>query len=199
MLEELGVAYELLPINLSKGEQHRPEFLKISPNGKIPAIVDLDGPDGKTVTLAESAAVLIYLGEKYGRFIPADAVQRLATLQWIMFQMAHVGPMVGQLHHFQVSAPAGNGYAIERYKKESERLMDVLEIRLAESLYLANADYTIADICTWPWVRSWIFTTKQELGPRRALRRWFEAIDARPAVKKAVSIYDQLRASNAKR
>ena len=195
MLEELGLDYELIPINLAKREQYDPAFLKINPNGKIPAIVDNDGPGGRPLTLAESGAILIYLAEKTGRFIPKDAHERLATLQWIMFQMAHIGPMIGQLHHFMASAPPGNDYGIERYRREGERLMDVLDGRLKQSAHIANADYTIADICTWPWIRSWVHTTKQTLGARPGLTRWYAEIEKRAAVRKAIDIYDQLRAS----
>lgn len=199
MLEELDLQYRLVPINLGRGEQRNPEFVKISPNGKIPAIVDPRGPDGRTVTLAESGAILIYLAEKHGRFMPEDPVDRLATLQWIMFQMGHIGPMVGQLHHFQASAPAGNEYAIERYRNEGERLLDVMEARLRTTPFLACGDYSIADICTWPWIRSWVHTTKQDIGERPALTRWYEDIEGRPAVKKAVRIYNDLRESGGRR
>jgi GST-like protein len=193
MLEELAYSYELIPINLGKGEQRDPAFLKINPNGKIPAIIDTDGPDGRPLTLAESGAILIYLGEKSKRFIPDDPHERLAALQWIMFQMGHVGPMIGQLHFFMARAPAGNEYSIERYRREGERLMDVLDSRLNEAAYLACAQYTIADICTWPWIRSWIHTTRQPLGARPALTRWYEDIEQRPAVREAVDIYNRLR------
>jgi GST-like protein len=198
MLEELGLQYRLVPVNLARGEQRNPEFVKISPNAKIPAIVDPRGPDGRIVTLSESGAILIYLAEKHGQFMPTDPLERLAALQWIMFQMGHVGPMIGQLHHFQ-SAPAGNDYAIERYRKEGERLLDVMEVRLRASAFLASGEYSIADICTWPWIRSWVHTTKQELGARPALTRWYAAIEERPAVKKAVRIYNELRESGARR
>jgi GST-like protein len=197
MLEELAVQYELIPVNLGKGEQRAPEFLKINPNGKIPAIIDTDGPGGRPLALAESGAILIYLADKEKRLIPTDPRERLATLQWIMFQMAHVGPMIGQLHHFMSSAPAGNDYGIARYRNEGERLMDVLEHRLGQSDYIAGADYTIADICTWPWIRSWIHTTKQQLGARPSLTRWYDEIERRPAVRKAVDIYYRLRQSSA--
>ena len=195
MLGELGLEYELIPVNLGKGEQHRAEFRAINPNEKIPAIVDSDGPGGRTVTLAESAAILIYLAEKTGRLMPDDALERLAALQWIMFQMAHVGPMIGQLHHFMSSAPPGNDYAIERYRKEGERLLDVLDARLNQSAFLANEEYGIADICTWPWIRSWVHTTRQSLGSRAALTRWYNEIESRPAVRRAIDIYNTLRAS----
>jgi GSH-dependent disulfide-bond oxidoreductase len=193
MLEELAVPYRLIPVDIGHGEQHDPAFRAISPNGKIPAIVDQDGPGGRTVSLAESGAILIYLAEKYGRFLPADPLDRLSALQWIMFQMGHIGPMIGQLHHFQSTAPAGNEYSIERYRKEGQRLLTVLDERLARSPYLAGGDYSIADMCTWPWLRSWIHTTRQELGKRPALQRWFDQIGERPAVKAAVRIQAELR------
>ncbi|MGE3991279.1 glutathione S-transferase family protein [Pseudorhodoplanes sp.] len=195
ILEELDLRYRLVPVNLARGEQRNPEFVRISPNGKIPAIVDPHGPGGRIVTLAESGAILIYLAEKHGRFLPGDPLERLAALQWIMFQMGHVGPVIGQLHHFQATAPSGNEYAIERYRKEGERLLDVVEARLRSSEFLASSEYSIADICTWPWIRSWVHTTKQAIGARPALARWHEAIGERPAVQKAVRIYDELRRS----
>jgi GSH-dependent disulfide-bond oxidoreductase len=197
MLEEVGAAYELMPVNLTRGEQRDPAFLRLNPNGKIPAIVDTDGPGGEPFALAESGAILVYLADKFGRFVPPHPRERFVVLQWIMFQMGHVGPMVGQLHHFMASAPAGNDYAVERYRREGERLMGVLDGRLAESAYLAGSDYSIADICTWPWIRSWVHTTKQPLGRRPALTRWYEAIAARPAIGKAIAIYNRLRASAA--
>lgn len=198
MLEETGVPYALIPVNLGKSEQHDPAFLKINPNGKIPAIVDTDGPDGQPFTLAESGAILVYLADKTGQFISSHARERAVTLQWIMFQMSHVGPMIGQLHHFMTSAPSGNEYGIERYRIEGERLMDVLDGRLKDSKHLAGADYSIADISTWPWVRSWVHTTKQKLGPRPSLTRWYDAIEQRPAARKAVDIYNSLRSSATK-
>jgi GST-like protein len=192
MLEELGLQYRLVPVNLGRGEQRNPEFVKVSPNAKIPAIVDPRGPDGRTVTLAESGAILIYLAETHGQFMSADPVERLAILQWIMFQMAHVGPTIGQLHYFQAAAPAGND-AIERCRKEGDRLLGVLEARLRASPYLGSDAYSVADICTWPWIRSWVQTTKQDIGARPALTRWYEAIGQRPAVKAAVRITEELR------
>jgi GST-like protein len=198
MLGELGLDYELIPVNLGKGEQRSPHFLKINPNGKIPAIVDPEGIGGKSVILAESAAILIYLAEKHRRFMPRDPHEQLAALQWIMFQMSHVGPMIGQLHHFQ-NAPAGNDYGIERYRKEGERLMDVLDGHLQQTPFLANAEYSVADISTWPWIRSWVHTTRQPLGERPGLRRWFETIEKRPAVQRAVEIYNELRNAAAKK
>jgi len=198
MLEELGLQYELVPVNLTKRAQHEPAFVKISPNRKIPAIVDSDGPDGLPLALAESGAILIYLGNKTNRLIPQTNSRAYpAVLQWIMFQMAHVGPTIGQLHHFMSGAPAGNDYAMRRFRDEGNRLLDILDVRLRESSHLASAEYTIADICTWPWIRSWVHTTKQQIGERPSLQRWFSEIEQRPAVRKAVDTYNHLRASAA--
>jgi GSH-dependent disulfide-bond oxidoreductase len=195
MLEELALPYQLIPINLGKREQHAAEFLRVNPNAKIPAIVDSNGPGGEPITLFESGAILIYLGEKTGRLLPADARGRYIVLQWVMFQMANTGPMFGQVHHFKASAPKGNEYSLERYQKEGERLLSVLDGRLAQAEYLAGAEYTIADICNWPWVRSWVHTLNNDLGERPHLKRWYETIEQRPAVRKAVDIYNRLRSS----
>jgi GST-like protein len=195
MLEELGQPYELIPINLGKREQHTPAFRRINPNAKIPAIVDTDGPDGAATTLFESGAILIYLAEKSGRLIPTSPAERYVSLQWIMFQMANTGPMFGQLHHFKASAPKGNDYSLERYQREGERLLDVLDGGLSESRYLAGGEYTIADICNWPWIRSWIHTLSNDLAGWPHLARWYDVIESRPAVRKAVDIYLTLRAT----
>lgn len=197
MLEELKLPYELSPVNLGKREQHSADYLRINPNAKIPAIVDSDGPDGNPLTLFESGAILIYLAEKSGRLLPEDARGRAIAIQWIMFQMANIGPMIGQLHHFTASAPERVDYAISRYRTECERLLGVMDARLAEADYLAGGEYTIADICTWPWIRSWIHTLKNTLGDWPHVNRWYEAIEQRPAVRQAVQIYDRLRASAA--
>jgi GSH-dependent disulfide-bond oxidoreductase len=197
MLEEILLPYELVPVNLGKREQYTPEFLRINANAKIPAIIDPEGPDGRPITLFESGAILIYLAEKTGRFLPAEPRDRHMVNQWIMFQMANTGPMFGQLHHFKASAPDGNDYARERYQKEGERLLGVLDGHLAQSEYLVGNEYSIADICNWPWIRSWIYTLKNDLGGRSHLRRWYDAIEVRPAVRKGVEIYNRLRASTA--
>ena len=199
MLEEVGLRYELIPVNLGKREQYAPEFLRINPNAKIPAIIDPEGPSQRPITLFESGAILIYLAEKTGCFFPRDPRGRHTVSQWIMFQMANTGPMFGQLHHFKASAPNGNDYACERYQNEGERLLGVLDGRLAQSEYLAGTDYTIADICNWPWIRSWIHTLKNEIGGLPHLRRWYDLIENRPAVRKAVEIYNRLRGSTANR
>jgi GST-like protein len=195
MLEELALPYQLIPVNLGKREQHAAEFLRVNPNAKIPAIIDSNGPGGEPITLFESGAILIYLGEKTGRLLLADARSRYIVLQWVMFQMANTGPMFGQVHHFKASAPKGNEYSLERYQKEGERLLSVLDGRLAQAEYLAGAEYTIADICNWPWIRSWVHTLNNDLGDRAHLRRWYEAIEQRPAVRKAVDVYNRLRGS----
>lgn len=197
MLEELGEPYELVPVHLGRGEQRAPEFRAINPNGKIPAIVDPDGPGGQPLTLFESGAILVYLAEKTGRFLPQDPADRYRTLQWIMFQMAGIGPSFGQLHHFTASAPEPNPYALDRFRTESERLLGVLQAHLAGRTCLVGDSYSIADICTWPWLRPWIHTLKNSLDPWPDAKRWYESIEARPAVERAVVIYDRLRATPA--
>src|SRR5665213_2233841 len=155
MLEECGLAYRAIPIDIGAGAQFSPEFLAISPNNKIPAIVDPDGPDGKPISLFESGAILLYLAAKTGRFLPADVRGRYATLEWLMFQMGGVGPMLGQAHHFRLYAPEQIPYAVDRYSNEAKRLYGVLDARLAKSAFVAGAEYTIADIAIFPWLRSW--------------------------------------------
>jgi GSH-dependent disulfide-bond oxidoreductase len=195
MLEELALPYQLIPVNLGKREQRTAEFLRVNPNGKIPAIIDDEGPGGEPITLFESGAILVYLAEKTGSFLPADARTRYIVLQWIMFQMANTGPIFGQVHHFKASAPKGNEYSLDRYQTEGERLLCVLDGRLAQSDYLAGPEYSIADICNWPWIRSWIHTLKNDLGERPYLKHWYEAIERRPAVGRAIEIYNRLRSS----
>ena len=181
MLEETGLDYNIHPVDIGAGAQFEPEFLKISPNNKIPAIVDQDGPDGHPLALAESGAILIYLAEKTGRLMPSGPRERYACLQWLMFQMGHIGPMLGQAHHFRGYAPKRISYGIERYTREANRLYGVLDGHLANSDYLAGADYSIADIATFPWLRS---HRKQgvKLDEYPHIQRWFEEISKRPAV-----------------
>lgn len=193
MLEECALPHVVEPVNIGKGAQDTPAFRAINPNGKIPAIVDNEGPDGKPITLFESGAILVYLAEKTGRFLPADKAGRYATLQWIMFQMGGIGPMIGQFHHFNASAPEKIAYAIDRYRNESARLLRVMDGRLASAAYLAGADYSIADMCTWPWVRSWQHTVNQTLDATPNVARWYETIDSRPAVVKAEAVTLALR------
>src|SRR6187549_757624 len=155
MLEECGLAYRAIPVDIGKGDQFRPEFLAISPNNKIPAIVDHDGPDGRPISLFESGAILLYLASKTGRFLPADIRGRYQTLEWLMFQMGSVGPMLGQAHHFRAYAPEKLEYAVNRYSNEAKRLYNVIDKRLAQSAWLGGKAYSIADIATYPWLRSW--------------------------------------------
>ena len=186
-LEELGLEYKVIPVNIGAGEQFKPEFLAITPNHRIPAIVDHDGIGGRAVTLFESGAILIYLAEKAGRLIPADPLARLSCLQWLMFQMGGVGPMFGQYNHFAAYAPEPLPYAIERYTNEVRRLHRVLEKRLGESEYLAGDEYSIADIATFPWVRN-PARRGIELDEYPAVKRWHDAIAARPGVQRGVEV-----------
>jgi GST-like protein len=188
MLEECGLAYEAHPVDILRGEQHAPAFLSISPNGRIPAIVDLDGPAGRPMALSESGAILLYLAEKTGRFLAPDGPQRYAAMQWLMFQMSGIGPMFGQLYHFRSDAVDRVDYAIERYTKEARRLYGVLDRRLAESEYLAGDEYGIADMATWPWAHG---IDRQGHDPAHYpnVVRWFEAIRSRPAAGRAVKLF----------
>ncbi|MEO9191333.1 MAG: glutathione binding-like protein [Acetobacteraceae bacterium] len=187
-LEELGLPYEVVAINIGQGEQFKPDFLAITPNHRIPAIVDSDGPGGKKLTLFESGAILIYLSEKTGgKLIPADPAGRYACLQWIMFQMGGVGPMFGQYNHFAAYAAEKIPYAIERYANEVKRLHRVLDKRLGEAAYLAGDAYSMADICTFPWIRN-PDRRGIDLADYPNVRRWHDAIAARPAVKRAVQV-----------
>jgi GSH-dependent disulfide-bond oxidoreductase len=189
-LEELGLPYQVIPVNIGAGEQFGPDFLAITPNHRIPAIVDPDGPGGAPLRLFESGAILIYLAEKAGRLIPADPVQRYACLQWLMFQMGGVGPMFGQYNHFAAYAPEKLPYAIQRYANEVARLHRVLEKRLSESAYLAGPGYSIADIATYPWVRN-PDRRGIDLADYPALQRWHDAIAARPAVQRGVEVLSE--------
>jgi GST-like protein len=192
MLEECGLPYRAIPVDIGKGAQFEPAFLAISPNNKIPAIVDPDGPGGEPISLFESGAILLYLATKTGRFLPDDERGRWETLQWLMFQVGGVGPMLGQTHHFRIYAPEPIPYAIDRYSNETKRLYGVMDTRLADRAYLAGAEYTIADIAVYPWLRSW-----QNQGidwadfPR--LRDWFDRIGERPAVQRGVQVLAGLR------
>ena len=191
-LEEMGLPYKVIPVNITKGEQMAPGFLVISPNNKIPAIVDPDGPGGKRVSVFESGAILLYLAAKTGRFLPVDARGRWTTLEWLMFQMGGVGPMLGQAHHFRLYAPEKIAYAIDRYSNEAKRLYGVIDKRLASHAFIAGDEYTIADISIFPWLRSW----KNQgivLDEYPTLKRWFDAVAARPAVQRGVEVLAGLR------
>lgn len=192
MLEECGLPYRVHHIDIGAGDQFKPAFLAISPNNKIPAIVDNDGPDGKPISLFESGAILVYLASKAGKFLGKTDREKFTTLQWLMFQMGGVGPMLGQAHHFRTYAPEKIDYAINRYTNEAQRLYAVIDKRLDESPYLAGDKYTIADIATFPWLRSW---EKQgvSLSDFPALENWFNEIAARDAVKRGVKVLADLR------
>jgi GST-like protein len=192
MLEECGLAYRAIPVNIGAGDQFAPEFLRISPNNKIPAILDPDGPDGEPISIFESGAILLYLAAKTGRFLPADLRGRYRTLEWLMFQMGSVGPMLGQVHHFRLYAPEPIPYAVDRYSNEARRLYGVIDRRLGQSRYIAADEYTIADIAIFPWLRSW----KNQgivLEEFPALKAWFDGIAARPAVQRGVQVLAHLR------
>jgi GST-like protein len=185
MLEEIGIPYEVHAINIGQGDQLKPEYLAINPNNKIPSIIDPDGPGGKPFTLFESGAILMYLAEKSGKLWPADVRQRYTVIQWLMFQMGGVGPMFGQANYFyrlEEKVP----FAIERFHKEALRLYGVLEKALGERPYLAG-EYSIADIATYPWVwRHEMHHVKLEEFPH--VKRWYDAISDRPAVKRGMEI-----------
>lgn len=186
-LEETGLEYRLRPINIGRGEQFDPAFLKIAPNNRIPAIVDHAPADGgEPIALFESGAILSYLAEKTGRFLPNDTRGRYETLQWLFWQMAGLGPMAGQNHHFRNYAPEKLPYAIERYVKETNRLYGVLDKRLADREYMAGA-YSIADMAAYPWIVPYE-AQGQTLADFPNLKRWFEAIAARPAVQRAYAL-----------
>jgi GST-like protein len=186
MLEECGLPYRVQPVDITKGEQFSPGFVAINPNAKIPAIVDLAGPDGRPITLFESGAILIYLAAKTGKLLPLDERGKYAALQWLMFQMGGVGPMFGQAHHFLRFASERVSYAIKRYSAETARLYGVLDRRLGEAEYLAE-EYSIADIATFPWVarHEW---QQIDLADYPNVRRWHETIAARPAVQRGMAI-----------
>ncbi len=188
MLEELALPYKVTPVNIGEGEQFKPEFLAINPNHRIPAIVDDDGPGGQKLCLFESGAILIYLAEKAGRLIPTEPAARYICLQWLMFQMAGVGPMFGQANHFANYAPEKIPYAIDRYRNEARRLLRVLEKRLGETKHLAGRDYSIADIATFPWVRAAAAGGHLDLNETQAVKNWMEGIDARPAVERGLAV-----------
>ncbi|WP_244846692.1 glutathione binding-like protein [Caballeronia sp. SL2Y3] len=187
MLEETGLEYRAHPVDIGAGDQFKPDFLAISPNNKIPAIIDNDGPEGKPFALFESGAILVYLAEKTGKLLPPDAIGRYTTIQWLMFQMGGVGPMLGQTHHFRNYAPEKIDYAINRYTNEARRLYGVMDKQLGVTQYLAGNEYTIADIATFPWTRSWE-NQGIVLDEFPNVRRWFDAIAARPAVERGVQV-----------
>jgi GST-like protein len=187
MLEETGLAYRVHAIDIGAGDQFKPDFLAISPNNKIPAMIDQDGPGGKPFALAESGAMLFYLASKTGQFLPKDLKKRWQVMQWVMTQMGHVGPMLGQAHHFLQYAPEKIEYAMNRYRNEAARLYGVLDLQLKRSEWLACDEYTIADMATFPWLRA---PERQGVDIEKfpTLKKWRERIAARPAVKRGVEV-----------
>jgi len=196
MLEECGLRlnrdWRAIPVNIGQGDQFAADFLKISPNNKIPALVDPNGPDGKPISLFESGAILLYLAGKTGKFLPKSDRDKYEVLQWLMFQMGGVGPMLGQNHHFRIYAPEKIEYAINRYTNETKRLYGVMNKRLESSRFLAGKQYSIADMAVFPWLRNW-----QNQGIDWAdyphLKAWFDGIAARPAVQRGVQVLTDLR------
>ena len=186
MLEECGLPYAARAIDIGAGDQFKPEFLRISPNNKIPAIVDSDGPDGKPLSMFESGAILIYLAGKTGKLLPAGVRGRYVALQWLMFQMGSIGPMLGQAHHFRIYAPEKIDYAIQRYTNEAKRLYGVMDRRLGEAKYFAG-EYSIADIAIFPWTRSHA-NQGVDLADYPNFNRWYETVEARPAVQRGVQV-----------
>ena len=188
MLEEISLNYRVHEVNIGKGDQHHPDFLSISPNNKIPCIVDSSGPDGSPFSVFESGAILIYLAEKVGSdLMPSDRVKRAITLQWLMFQMASVGPMLGQAHHFLRNPKEIVPYGQKRYRDETNRLYAVMDDHFEDSEYLSGDDYTIADIATYPWVAR--FEWHQiELEEYVNVKNWFDRVGERDAVKKGMSV-----------
>ena len=196
MLEECGLRlgrdWKAIPVNIGAGEQFTPEFLKISPNNKIPAIVDPHGPDGKPISLFESGAILLYLAAKTGKFLPRSDRAKYEVLQWLMFQMGSVGPMLGQTHHFRQYAPEKIEYAINRYTNETRRLYGVMNKQLATHKFMAGNQYSITDIAIFPWVRSWK-NQGIDWAEFPHLKAWFDKISNRPAVKRGVEVLASLR------
>jgi GST-like protein len=193
LLEELKLPYNVKPINIGKGDQFKPSFLKISPNNKMPAIVDRKGPGGKPISIFESGAILMYLAEKEGKFLPKATRAKYQVIQWLMFQMASVGPMLGQAHHFRNYAPKRIQYAYDRYTNEATRIYGVIDRQLRRSKFIANDRYSIADMAIFPWLRSHA-NQGQKLEDYRYLKRWYDVIDARPAVQRGLQVLaDQRR------
>jgi GST-like protein len=193
MLEEVGLPYTVIPVNIGKGDQFKPEFLSISPNNKMPAIVDPDGPGGQPISVFESGAILQYLGRKTGRFYPADERARVDVDQWLFWQMGGFGPMLGQTHHFRIYAPEKVPYAIERYTNETHRLYGVLDRRLADREFVAG-EYSIADMAILGWAKLWE-RQGQTIDEFPNVKRWLNMLLARPAVQRGLSVNAEDRGS----
>ena len=187
MLEECGLEYRAHAIDIGAGDQFNPDFLRISPNNKIPAIVDPNGPDGAPMSVFESGACLLYLAGKTGKFLPASTRAKYEVMEWLMFQVGGVGPMLGQAHHFRIYAPEKIDYAVQRYTNEAKRLYGVMNRRLAQSKYIAGPEYSIADMAIFPWLRSWK-NQGIDWNDHPHLKGWFDEISARPAVQRGVEV-----------
>ena len=188
--EEANIEYRVQPINIGAGDQLTSEYRAINPNGKVPAMIDYDGPDGRPITIFESGAILLYLAEKTGKFLPSDPRRRYEVIQWLMFQMGGVGPMLGQAHHFRIYAPEKIDYAINRYTNEASRIYGVLDHRLSQSEFIAG-EYSIADMAIMPWIMVYKLQG-QELSDFSYLRRWFDRLKTRPAVVKGLDVGKEL-------
>ncbi len=193
-LEELGLSYRVHPVDVFAGEQFKPEFVALNPNAKVPVIVDAEGPGGRPYTVFESGAILLYLAEKTGRLLPSERAAKYDAIQWLMVQMTGVGPMFGQYVHFMRFAPAGNEYALSRYRTQARTLCEALEARLGKVPYLGGAEYTIADIATFPWARNIGALLGGTAADYPSLFAWIDKIAARPAVGRALAAADEVRA-----
>jgi GST-like protein len=193
MLEECALDYEVATVDITAGDQFKPKFLALSPNNRMPAVIDHDGPDGGDVAVFESGAILIYLAEKCGKFLPVSGNDRYSVMQWLVFQMANLGPILGQAHHYRDAASERVPYAINRFTDEAGRLYGVMDSRLAEVPYLAGADYSIADMACWPWVRVHRYHGQPwEDFPN--VKRWFDQVAGRPAVQEGMNLLTDKRA-----
>lgn len=190
MLEETGLPYRVHKVDLGARDQAKPDYAKINPNGKIPAIIDTEGPDGAPLTIFESAAILVYLAKKSGKFMPTDPEGRYKALEWLMFQIANIGPMFGQAYHFRSGAPERVPYAVDRFTNEVGRVVGVMERRLGEAPYLAGPDYSIADIASWPWVRN-AHSYGLNMDEYPNVTRWIAEIAQRPAVRKGLKALEK--------
>ncbi|MFM2400418.1 MAG: hypothetical protein RL341_2575 [Pseudomonadota bacterium] len=187
MLEECGLPYEVHAVDIGAGDQFKPDFLKISPNNRIPAIVDPDGPDGQPISVFESGAILLYLAGKTGKFLPNDTRGKYKVLEWLMWQMGGFGPMLGQAHHFRLYAPEKIEYGINRYTNEAKRLYGVLDKQLSKNAYVGGKEYSIADMAIYPWARS-AANQGIDWADYPHAKKWFDVIDARPAVQRGVQV-----------
>jgi GSH-dependent disulfide-bond oxidoreductase len=196
MLEECGLRlgrdWQVHPIDIGKGDQFHADFLRISPNNKIPAMVDPSGPDGKPISLFESGAILLYLAGKFGKLLPRSDRQKFVVLQWLMFQMGGVGPMLGQAHHFRIYAPERIDYAYDRYTNEAKRLYGVMNRQVEKRKFIAGQQYSVADIAIFPWLRSWQ-NQGIDWADYPALKDWFDRVEARPAVRRGVAVLADAR------